>query len=75
MARRRSGKRNPFSMMSNEATQRNYDICPHCKAGKAVEFRSDTGEWVHTYVIGHGMSHTLCVATDLRNKDQEVLNG
>lgn len=59
--------------MSSQDTPGRYDICPHCKLGRPVQFRSDTREWVHTYVAGSGMSHTICMAADLRNKD--VLSG
>lgn len=46
-----------------------YDFCPHCKSGKPLHFRSDTSEWVHTYVNGSGVSHTICQASELRSKD------
>jgi len=43
------------------------DVCPHCKASLVVEYRPETQEWVH--------SITLCLATNLRNKYKDVLNG
>lgn len=42
-------------------------VCPHCKAGKDVRYRSETNEWVHAGVVGGAISHTYCLATHLRN--------
>jgi hypothetical protein len=47
--------------------------CPHCGKGLPVEFRSETQEFVHR-PLGP-MSITLCLATNLRQKYQDVLNG
>lgn len=45
-------------------------VCPNCAAGKAVRFRPETREWVHDLSAGRGLfSHTLCMATHLRNSD------
>lgn len=41
--------------------------CPHCRAGNEPRFRKETSEWVHDLVKGTSFSHTLCLATDLRN--------
>ena len=44
-------------------------ICPHCGAGCAARFRSDTKEWVHDQVkgkFGVQQGHTICLANGLR---------
>ncbi|MFA5902030.1 MAG: hypothetical protein WC829_23275 [Hyphomicrobium sp.] len=47
--------------------------CPHCANLLPVEQRGDTGEWVHR--PKGPMSITLCLATNLRTKYKDVLNG
>jgi hypothetical protein len=49
--------------------------CPHCLAGVVVRKRDSTGEWVHDFAqpLGTGRegtrnSHTLCLATGIRNE-------
>lgn len=42
-------------------------ICPLCRRGLAVRKRLDTSEFVHDYATGASMSHTLCLASGLRN--------
>jgi hypothetical protein len=49
------------------------DVCPRCNDGEAVERRVDTGEWIHRPQGPHSV--VLCLATHLRSKYQEVLNG
>jgi len=49
------------------------DVCPHCKASLVVEYRPETQEWVHRPQGPHSI--TLCLATNLRNKYKDVLNG
>ena len=49
------------------------DACPHCARDLEVERRSETSEWVHR--PQGPMSITLCLATHLREKYKDVLNG
>jgi hypothetical protein len=49
------------------------DACPHCNSGLAVERRPETGEHIHR--PQGPMSVTLCLATNLREKYKDVLNG
>lgn len=52
------------------------DTCPSCKAGAPLRRREDTGEYVHDFVIGTtGFSHSFCLASYLRNKYKDVLDG
>lgn len=49
--------------------------CKHCAAGNPAKFRADTKEWTHTYspATASGMwSHTLCLASVLRNEQEEM---
>ena len=49
------------------------DTCPRCNNLLPVERRPETGEWVHR--PQGPMSITLCLATHLREKYKDVLNG
>jgi hypothetical protein len=49
------------------------DTCPRCQEGLAVEQRSDTGEFVHRPFGPHSIQ--ICLATHLREKYGNVLNG
>jgi hypothetical protein len=51
------------------------DVCPRCAKGEALKFRQDSGEWVHVAYTVAAFSSTLCLATHLRSKYQDVLNG
>lgn len=65
-------------MTDEELRQAAKDACPHCTAGKEPVQRPDTGEWTHTdYGTKEkpGFSHTLCLATHLRNKHKDVFGG
>lgn len=49
--------------------------CPHCLAGIKVRHRADSGEWVHDFAQSLGgerastrNSHTLCLASGIRNE-------
>lgn len=51
------------------------EVCPRCLAGEPVTLRQQTGEWTHASYAAGGFSSSLCLATNLRNKYQSVLNG
>lgn len=58
--------------MSND--DRYIQACPLCAKGIAVRLRTDTGEFVHDYVInkltnGVVQGHALCQANALRKQD------
>ena len=42
-------------------------ICPHCQKGNEPRKRTDNSEWVHDIAQGTTFSHTLCLASGLRN--------
>lgn len=51
------------------------DACPLCAKGIKVRCRTDTGEFVHDYVInkltnGVVQGHTLCGANKMRRDEQ-----
>lgn len=53
-------------------TRAEYDeailkICPNCRKGLVARQRQDTKEWTHDYGTGPSFSHTLCLASGLRN--------
>lgn len=65
-------------MTDEELHQIARDVCPQCALGKTPKRRADTGEWTHTdYGTKEkpGFSHTLCLATHLRNKHKDVFGG
>jgi hypothetical protein len=49
------------------------NACPHCAKEAPVEYRKETGEYVHR--PQGPFSITLCLATNLRKNYQDVLNG
>ena len=57
------------------------DICPRCAEGRSkLVYRQPYAEWGHEQQVltasgGNAVSSTLCMATHLRNKYQDVLNG
>lgn len=46
-------------------------ICPHCREGRGMRFRADSGEWVHDVKTVHTFAHSICWANGLRKKYQD----
>ena len=70
----------------DEVTPENFaqfckDICPQCAADAPLRQRADTSEWVHDTAvdlpgtIGKRIGHSLCLASNFRNKYKGVVNG
>jgi hypothetical protein len=45
-------------------------VCPACRGGVPLRYRTETSEWVHDKSTKTNFSHSICWATGLRKKYQ-----
>jgi hypothetical protein len=68
-------------MTRAEFDQQCRDLCPHCKDGIALRYRSDTNEHVHDGALqipgtlGRRQSHAICHAHEFRTANKDSISG